>query len=127
MSNLSSDLDKTITSAVQSRVEAEVLASLADSDLLGKFVTAALSEKVKVGGYSGESKPLITHLVQSAVTDQAKSVISDEITGLAPLIRQEVREALKKSVGVIADSLVDGFVASAQGRHPSIRVSFADE
>ena len=40
------------------------------------------------------------------------------------MIRKEVRAALKKSIGVISDSLVDGFVAATSGRYPSIEVKF---
>lgn len=124
MSNISSDLDKTITSAVNARVESEILATMANSDIMRTFVTSALDTKVKTGGYSSEEKTLLTHLLETSVQQQAKAVVAEEIVKLEPVIREQVREALAKSVNVIADSLVSGFVENATGRYPSIEVNF---
>ena len=124
MSNLGKDLDATIIAAVNARVESEILATMADSGIMQQFVTAALATKVKTGGFSSEEKTLLSHLLETSIQEQAKSVVAEEIARLAPQIREEVRSALAKSVGVISDSLVDGFVANAQGRYPSIEVNF---
>ena len=40
--NLGADLNATIAHAVNARIEAQVLAALADSDVMGRMVTAAL-------------------------------------------------------------------------------------
>ena len=123
MSNISNDLNTTITAAVNARVESEILAAMSNSDILQSFVTAALSTKVS-GGYRDKEKTLLSHLLETTIQEQAKSVVAEEITKMQPAIREEVRAALAKSVGVISDALVDGFVANASGRYPSIEVNF---
>lgn len=123
MSNITNDLDATITAAVNARVESEILATMANSDIMQSFVTSALSTTVS-GGFRGKDKTLLSHLLETTIQEQAKAVVAEEIAKMAPAIREEVREALAKSVGVIADSLVDGFVANASGRYPSIEVNF---
>ena len=123
MSNLNEDINSTITSAVNARVEAAVMEAVNSSDTMKNFVHAALNQKV-TGNYGRDSKPLITHLVQSTIEEQAKQVVAEEIKNAESAIREEVRAALSKSIGVISDSLVDGFVASASGRYPSVRVEF---
>lgn len=124
MSNLNEDINSTITTAVNSRVEAAVLEAINNGDTMKNFVHAALNTTVKTGGYGREEKPLITHLVQTTVQEQAKQVVGEEIVKAEDQIREEVRKALQESIGVISDSLVDGFVANAQGRYPSIEVNF---
>src|SRR5690606_33033501 len=104
------------------RVEAQVLEALSGGDFMQKFVTAALNEKVSVDRYSSEKKTLIRHTLEEAIKSQAKAVVAEEVAVLEPAIREEVRRALKKSVGVIADSLVSGFVANSSGNYPSIEV-----
>lgn len=124
MSNLNEDINSTITSAVNSRVEAAVLEAINSGDTMKNFVHAALNTKVSKSGYSREEKPLITHLVQTTVQEQAKQVVAEEIKKAEAQIREEVRKALQESIGIISDSLVDGFVSNAQGRYPSIEVNF---
>lgn len=127
MSNLNDDINSTITSAVNSRVEAAVLEAVSSGDTMKSFVHAALNTKVSTSGYSREEKPLITHLVQTTVQEQAKQVVAEEIGKAEAQIREEVRKALQESIGVISDSLVDGFVTHARGRYPSIEVNFRDD
>lgn len=118
------DLTDVIKSAVQARVEASVLEAMSSDGAMKAIVHAALNQTVDTGNYR-EKKPLLTHLVHTTVREQAKKVVAEEIQGLEDQIRDEVRTALKKSVGVISDSLVSGFVANASGRYPSIEVKFS--
>ena len=120
------DINQIIESAVNARVEAAVLEAMSSSEVMGRFVTAALSKPVSTGSYSEKNKPLITHLLHNAIEEQTKAVVSEQIAELRPIIAEDVRKALKKSVGVISDSLVDGLVSSAAGRYPSIKVDFGN-
>lgn len=124
MSKTNDDINNIITTAVQARVEAAVMEAMSSEGALRAIVSAALNEQVATGNGYGPKMPLLTALVQGTVKEQAKQVVAEEIKDMEGEIREEVRKALKKSVGVVADSLVDGFVSSAEGRYPSIEVNF---
>lgn len=123
------DLNATITSAVNARVEAQVLAALTDSEVFAAMVTAALQQPIEVRGglYDKTKTTYLAHVLQQTIQARTKEVVTEAIEEHADKIREEVRKALRKSIGVIADSLVDGFVADSSGRYPSIKVTFGGE
>lgn len=130
MSELMPDLNDVIASAVQARTEAAVLAALSDSETFHALVVAALQQQVEVPNGTTYGKKRISymqHTLQKSIQEQTKALIAEAIQEHAPTIKTEVAKALRKSVGVLADSLVDGFVANASGRYPSIKVEFASE
>ena len=118
------DINDIIASAVNARVETAVLEALSSDDTMRVFVAAALNQKVSTTGYSRDETTLLNRLLKNTIEEQTKAVVAEEVAGHADVIRKEVRAALKKSIGVITDSLVDGFVANASGRYPSIKVEF---
>ena len=125
MTTQENDINQIISAAVNARVEAAVLEAMTSNNTMATFVQAALSRKVTTpGGYSRDEKPLLTHLLHTTIEEQTKVVVAEEIKKSQEVIRAEVRKALNKSIGVITDSLVDGFVANAEGRYPSIKVQF---
>lgn len=124
------DLNEVIAAAVSARVEAQVLAALSDSDVFQALVVAALQQTVEVSdgtSYGKRKVPFMRATLENAIKARTKDLIAEEIAALSEPIRVEVRKALRKSVGVLADSLVDGFVANAAGRHPSIKVEFSSD
>ena len=126
MDDLGKDLNTTIAAAVSARVEAQVASALLNDDTFTAFVVAALQKPIEVGDYSRREKTTwLAALLKNTIEAQTKEVVASEIAKMEEPIRVEVRKALKKSVGVLADALVDGFVAQAAGRHPSIKVEFA--
>lgn len=121
------DLNAVIAGAVQARVEAQVLAALSDSETFHALVTAAMQQQVEVPdgtSYGKKRVPFLMHTVQRAIQDHTKAAIAEGIAEHTDAIKAEVAKALRKSIGVIADTLVDGFVANASGRYPSITVEF---
>lgn len=125
MADPKDDINQIITSAVQARVEAAVVEALASDGTIRAYVAAALNRQVDTSGYGREKKSLLSHLLQNTVEEMTKRVVAEEIKSHEDVIRAEVRAALEKSIGVISDSLVDGFVSNAAGRYPSVRVEFA--
>ena len=126
--NAGDDLNQTIVAAVQARIETSVAEALLTDEAFAPFVTAALTQEVDRPGSYGRNKVTYLRLImERSIEEQTKKVVAEEIEGQKEKIRDEVRKALRKSVGVLADSLVDGFVDSAQGRHPSVRVTFGEE
>lgn len=124
MTTQENDINQIISAAVNARVEAAVLEAMTSSNTMATFVQAALTRKVSSSGYSRDEKPLLTHLLQTTIEEQTKAVVAEEISKNKDVIRAEVQKALSKSIGVISDSLVDGFVSNAQGSYPSIKVQF---
>lgn len=122
--NLGADLNATIAHAVNARIEAQVLAALADSDVMGRMVTAALQKKVTTGAYRNDGTTYLQSLIGKAIEEKTAEVVAADLETIRPLIETQVRAALRKSVGVLADSLVEGFVQAAAGSYPSISVTY---
>lgn len=127
MSNLGPELDKTISSAVNAKIEAEVFKAMTSDDVIGQYVAAALNEKVAdPDNRYGSKQTLINVSMKKAIKKMTEQVIADEVNKQVDAIREEVEKALKASIGVISDSLVTGFVANVQGGRPNIEVNFKD-
>lgn len=122
--NLGADLNATIAHAVNARIEAQVLAALADSEVMGRMVTAALQKKVNTGAYRNNETTYLQSLIGKAIEEKTAEVVAADLETIRPLIETQVRAALRKSVGVLADSLVEGFVQAAAGSYPSISVTY---
>ena len=122
---LGNDLNELVKGAVQARVEAATLEAFASDGAMQAMVIAALNTQVSTSGYDRDKKTLLTHLLRTTIEELTKKVVAEEIGKHEDQIRAEVRKALEQSIGVIADSLVDGFVANAAGRYASIKVEFA--
>jgi len=122
--SLTTDLNATIANAVNARIEAQVLAALADSDVMGRMVTAALQKKVNTGAYRNNETTYLQSLIGKAIEEKTAEVVAADLETIRPLIETQVRAALRKSVGVLADSLVEGFVQAAAGSYPSISVTY---
>lgn len=119
------DINQIIASAVNARVEAAVVEALASDGAIRAYVTAALNQPAS-DRYEDRGKTFLRRLLERTIEQQTQAVVVEEIKIAEDAIRKEIRAALKKSIGVITDSLVDGFVASASGRYPSIKVVFGD-
>ena len=122
--SLTTDLNATIANAVNARIEGQVLAALADSDVMGRMVTAALQKKVNTGAYRNNETTYLQSLIGKAIEEKTAEVVAADLETIRPLIETQVRAALRKSVGVLADSLVEGFVQAAAGSYPSISVTY---
>lgn len=122
------DLNEIITRGISAKIDSAVAQALAGDEGFTHLVTAALQQPVEVpdgsGGYGKKRVPFLNHVLQQSVRERTKKVVAETIQELEPEIRKHVKEAVKESVGVIAESLVDGFLADAAGRHPSIKVEF---
>lgn len=122
------DLNATIASAVQARVEAQVAEAMLRDDTFTTFVSAALQQPITVkDGYKDRKTTFLRHTLEGAIESRTKALVSEVIAEQDEQIKNEVRKALRKSIGVISDSLVDGFVANAASRYPSIKVEFGSE
>lgn len=119
------DINQIIANAVNARVEAAVVEAMASDGAIRAYVTAALNQPAG-DRYEDRGKTFLQKLLERTIEQQTQAVVGEELKIAEDAIRKEVRAALKKSIGVITDSLVDGFVASTSGRYPSIKVVFGD-
>lgn len=103
------DLNKVIVSAVNARVEAEMMKALSGDETVGRFVTAALREQVSVTGdrYDRQTEPYITHILRAAIKEAAKTACVRLIAEELPTIEEEVRKALRRDVKRIAETLTN--------------------
>lgn len=120
MADIEDDLNKTIRSAVNARVEAAVMAALSGDEVIGAMVAAALQQQVEVPserGYGKEKVPFMVHAVRSAIRSATKDAVAKVITEETPLIEDEVRKAFKRSAATLADSLVSSLAESCRSAY----------
>jgi hypothetical protein len=115
MTDLTSDLNQTITAAVQARVEAAVMEALSGDEVVGQFVTAALTQKVKEDHYQShrDQPTFLAHTLKKAIQGMTQEAVQAVIEEERPAILREVRKALKGKHEEIAQNLVGGMVDSA--------------
>ena len=114
MTNLTEDINATIATAVNARIEAAVMESLSGDDVLARFVTAALTQQVKQGDFYSREKPktFLAHTVQKAIQDATVAALEALVEEERPRIEEECRKALRRNLPAVADRLVDGLRTS---------------
>lgn len=106
MTDVTSDLNQVITSAVQARIEAEVAAALSGSDLMAQYVSAALNQTIEVGDrYRSTKITYLRHTIDEAIRGATKAAVAKVIAEELPAIEQAVTTELRKNVKVIAKTL----------------------
>lgn len=113
---LGGDLDATIASAVNARVEASVAAALSGDDFMGKYVTAALRQTVEVQAANGYSKDKVSLLhkvvsdsVRAAVVEAIRKHIKEDNDALERIVVDELR----RQRSLIAKQLVASLTNAA--------------
>lgn len=122
--NLNDDINATIATAVNARIEAAVMESLSGDDVLARFVTAALTQPVKQDTYDrSPRKTFLAHTVQKAIQDATRAAIEALVEEEKPRIEDECRKALRRNLPAVAERLVDGL---RMARY-SVSVNVAEE
>lgn len=114
---LGTDLNATIASAVQARIEASVAEALAGGELIGQMVRAALNQTVEVPnstGYGKERVPFLRSVLYKTIQQATINAVQEQLVAEQPLIEAEVRKALKRDAADIATSLVGNLAERAQ-------------
>jgi hypothetical protein len=111
---LGSDLDATITSAVNARVEAAVAAALSSDDFMSSYITAALRQTVEVPSANGYGKDKVTFLhkvvsesVRTAVGEAIRRHIKDDTDALERIVVDELRRQRELIARQLVASLTD--------------------
>lgn len=111
---LEPDLNTTIASAVQARVEASVLAALSSDDTFGRLVTSAMMEPVDVKqGYRTVQVPYIHHVIDSALRKAVRNAVDKFIAEEQEMLEAAAATALRKDAKTIAGALVGSLANTA--------------
>lgn len=116
-SPVESDLNQVIANAVTARIEAQVAAALSGSELVGQYVTAALSQPITVRdphSYRDRKTTFLKEAVDKAMKDAAEAAVRKVIAEEQAAIEERVREELRARVDVIATQLVGSVVGAAE-------------
>lgn len=111
MGDVTQDLNATIASAVQARIEAEVAAAMSGSEMIGQYVTAALNQPIEVSvngsRYDTEKTTWLRHTIDTAMREATKVAVERLIAERAPQLEEAVRAALEEKTGMFAAQLVE--------------------
>lgn len=119
MADIETDLNQTISAAVNARVEAEMMKALSGDETIGKFVLAALRQPVKknpgaqYGAAAKETETYLTQVLRKAIQASAKAACEKFVAEEIGTIEDEVRKALRRDVRNIAEALTQNLVDSA--------------
>lgn len=117
MSNIETDLNATIASAVNARIEAEVMAALSGDEIIGRLVTAALQQKVGEERYGRKQTTFLASVLNAAIKDATKAAVARLIEEERPLIEDEIRKALRRNVKTMADAIVGNLAEQASSAY----------
>ena len=130
---LNGDLNAVIANAVSARVQSEMLAALSGDETIGKFVTAALQQRMEVTdsrSYRTEMVPFLTVVlrdtIQNAAKEACKRLVADEL----PAIEEEIRKALRRNIAGIATAMAKDLgdkAASAYGINVNLELRMPGE
>lgn len=108
------DLNQTIVSAVNARIEAEVAKALAGDEMIGRLVTAALMQPVEVGrSFDHKKVPFLTSVLQKAIQTATETAIKKMIEQHIDDIEYAVRGALLRDLDRIAGVLTESLTTAA--------------
>lgn len=126
MAQVEQDLNTTIAAAVNARVEAAVLESLAGDAVIGQYVTAALQEPTKDpwDSYNHEKRPWLTFVVRDAIRDATKVAVHAALAEEKDAIEKEVRRAIKARISTFATQVTEGLLENTKSGY-NIKVDFS--
>lgn len=110
------DLNTVIVSAVNARVEAEMMKALSGDETIGRFVVAALRQNIEVqepGTYHKHTEPFLRNVLRKAIQEATVAAVQRLVAEELPTIEEEVRKALRRDVKQIAETLTNSLARSA--------------
>ena len=124
---IDTDLNSVIVSAVNARVEAEMMKALSGDMTIGKYVVAALRQNVEVKDphtYRTTTEPFLTNVLRKAIQGATVAAVQRLIAEELPTIEEEVRKALRRDVKRIAETLT-GSLADAAAKSYGVKVDLS--
>lgn len=115
MTAIETDLNSVISSAVNARIEAALVGALSGDEVIGRYVTAALTQPIEVGSsYNKRKTTFIKHTLDAAMQDIAKAAVARVLTEEVGEIEAAVRKELRANISAIAQQLVGSVTKAAE-------------
>jgi hypothetical protein len=125
------DLNQVIASAVQARIETEVIAALTGSEVMAEYVRAALHEPIAVrdsSSYRDRQTTFLAETLRKAYQEAAKAAVAKVLQDEAPAIEAEVAKELRRNVKAIASTLVGGVSEQAKSSYGiTLKITYGRE
>lgn len=122
--DLGKDINATIVAAVNAKITAETFAALSNDETLGKFVTAALTQKIEVDRY-GPKVPYINHVLESAIQKATKVAVEEWMLTNEQVVKDKVKELLEANIDNMAGALVGSATEEMKARYGmQIKIDF---
>lgn len=114
MADVATDLNQTIASAVNARIESEVAKAMAGDEMMGKFVAAALNQEIEVkdsrDSYRTRKTTYLRHTIENAMREATKAAVQKTISREQKKLERAVAAHLRENTDRIAEQLVGKFV-----------------
>lgn len=110
------DLNQTIATAVQARVEAEVLKALSGDEMFASLVAASMNALVEVpdGAYSKKRITFMEHVLQKTIQKATQAAVQAVVDEQQDRLKEMVRKGLCSKIDAIATTLVDKVVENSK-------------
>lgn len=122
--SLDLDLNATIASAVNARIEAQLLAAFSSDDVLASYVTAALQQPItykEPGSYQEKRTTWLNKVLADAIREATKAAVATVLAEHKDKLEAEVRKVVRSNLTSIAEQFVEQLVTKA-GDHYGLQV-----
>jgi len=110
------DLNRTIAAAVSAKIEATVMHAFSSDDVLGRYVTAALTQHVerpKPDGFGKARVPFVHAVLNDAIQAATKAAVQRIVDKQADTLQTAIERALVADKKNIAAMLVQSLKAES--------------
>jgi len=117
VTDLTTDLNATITAAVNARIEASIVEALSGDATISKYVAAALSQQVALNPndrYDNKKVSFLERTLRATIQKATEAAVREVIADEMPLITDEIRKAVKRNAGTMADALAKSLTEAAE-------------
>lgn len=127
-SDINQDLNTVIASAVNARIEAQVVEALAGDAMIGRMVTAALQQPITVrdsATYRDRKTTFLAHTIEQTLQEATKAAVQRVIKDEAPTLEMAVRGELRRNINTVAKQLVGSVLnATEKGYGITVEMKF---
>lgn len=128
--NATTDLNATIASAVQARIEIEVATALSGSDLMAQYVGAALHQEISVKDRNSYRERRTTYLreaIDGAIREATKVALARVLEAESAAIERVVAAEVKRNLPAIAKAAAENMSKAAANTYGmTVEIKYRD-
>ncbi len=128
--NAAGDLNATIASAVQARIEMEVATALAGSDLMAQYVGAALHQEIVVkdnNSYRDRKTTYLREAIDGSIRVATKVALAKVLEAEAASIEKAITAEVKRNLPAIAKTAAENMATAAARTHGmTVEIKYRD-